>query len=287
MSVASRAFKSDSIRRRRFAKAGIVIASFGVAGLAAVIGSCKAEPLEASQPPLDISRYRLTFNEDFNTLDVSPRGPKTRWIAHTPWNGDFGDARFLDPRPGRPFTIKDGILSITMGKDDGHWASGLLAANNDKDTGFSQSGGYFEARAKFPHGSGVWPAFWLGSTGKPGQPAPEIDIVEYYGHDQASYMVTIHLWKDGKDLVGKTKQVFVTPGSLETGFHTFGVSIDPKAVNFYLDRHLMASMPSSPDFMRPCYPIVNLAAGGGWPIDQLPPASTMQIDYVRAYQLKN
>src|ERR1700730_935706 len=50
-------------------------------------------------------------------------GP-ARWIAHTPWNGDFGDTRFADPHPNGPFSMKDGILSITASKDrDGRWTS--------------------------------------------------------------------------------------------------------------------------------------------------------------------
>ncbi|WP_204271793.1 hypothetical protein, partial [Escherichia coli] len=53
-----------------------------------------------SAEPLDLTGYTLTFAEEFDSLSVSPWGPGSRWIAHTPWNGDFGDARFVDPRPG-------------------------------------------------------------------------------------------------------------------------------------------------------------------------------------------
>jgi hypothetical protein len=52
---------------------------------------------------IDLSHYRLTFAEDFNDLSVSPWGDgHSRWIAHTPWAGDFGDAAFTDPEPGFP-----------------------------------------------------------------------------------------------------------------------------------------------------------------------------------------
>jgi hypothetical protein len=76
--------------------------------------------------------------EDFNA-DTAPNrriesissvriGP-ARWIAHTPWNGDLGDAVFIDPEPKRPFKIRDGILSITASKEQrGKWMSGLIAA---------------------------------------------------------------------------------------------------------------------------------------------------------------
>ena len=38
--------------------------------------------------------------EEFDFFRVAPWkiGP-ARWTAHTPWNGDFGDAKFIDPGP--------------------------------------------------------------------------------------------------------------------------------------------------------------------------------------------
>ena len=64
-------------------------------------------------PNLSLKGFRVTFSEEFDKpLDVSPWGPGTRWIAHTPWCGDFGDARFADPVEGFPFTIENGILRI-------------------------------------------------------------------------------------------------------------------------------------------------------------------------------
>ncbi|WP_204331191.1 hypothetical protein, partial [Proteus mirabilis] len=75
-----------------------------------------------SAEPLDLTGYTLTFAEEFDSLSVSPWGPGSRWIAHTPWNGDFGDARFVDPRPGFPFTVEDGVLKIEARKNaDGAW----------------------------------------------------------------------------------------------------------------------------------------------------------------------
>jgi hypothetical protein len=120
-------------------------------------------------PSLNLDGFEVTFSEDFDgELDVSPWGPGTRWIAHTPWDGDFGDAAFADPVEGFPFTIEKGILRIEARKDDSlkdkwnrKWAAGLLSSNDPKGNGFSQQYGYFEMRAKLPAGAGVWPAFWL------------------------------------------------------------------------------------------------------------------------------
>ena len=138
-------------------------------------------------PDLDLSNYELVFDENFVTLDVSGRGPGTRWIAHTPWNGDFGDALFVDPTPDFPFMLENGILRIEARKgDDGIWRSGLLSSTDPSGQGFQMQYGYFEMRAKMPPGPGVWPAFWLIYNRSP-ESSLEIDVVEYYGLTPDSY----------------------------------------------------------------------------------------------------
>jgi hypothetical protein len=78
-----------------------------------------APPDTAGKKTLGLRGYELVFSEDFNgPLDVSPWGPGTRWIAHTPWHDDFGDAAFADPTPDFPFIIQNGILRIEARKDE-------------------------------------------------------------------------------------------------------------------------------------------------------------------------
>lgn len=235
---------------------------------------------------IDLGDYELTFDEPFDTLDVSPWGPGTRWIAHTPWAGDFGDATFIDPGPDGPFKVVDGILQIEMRLKGDRWQSGLLASTDRQSTGFLQSGGYFEVRAKLPGGPGVWPAFWLGSNAMEGIPSPEIDILEYYGHSSDAYLATTHVWHEGKSISGEAYRIKVPSGSLENAFHTYGVSIDEAKVVFYLDRRVVAIEPTKREYLQPMYPIVNLAAGGGWPIKGMKSPSVMHVDYIRAYRLK-
>jgi hypothetical protein len=84
---------------------------------------------------------RPTFTEDFNDLKVSAwKIGDDRWIAHTPWHGDFGDAGFTNPQPDFPFIVNDGMLRIEARKDaSGKWHSGLLASVDQWNDGFSQS----------------------------------------------------------------------------------------------------------------------------------------------------
>src|SRR6185437_796428 len=176
---------------------------------------------------IDVAKMQLTFNEDFNELDVSPWGPNTRWIAHTPWAGDFGDARFADPQKGVfPFTIENGMLRIEARKDqNGKWQSGLLASADPSGRGFSQQYGYFEMRAKLPPGKGVWPAFWLANIKDlKASTSVEIDIMEYYGHNPRDYQITTHSWALAPTAKPQHARRFVdVPANFLTeDFHTYG-----------------------------------------------------------------
>lgn len=234
--------------------------------------------------PLDMRNYVLTFDEPFDRLDASAWGPGTRWIAHTPWHGDFGDAQFVDPQPDGPFRVVNGILQIEMRRRDGRWTSGLLSSGDQRGNGFLQSGGYFEMRARFPGGPGVWPAFWLGSNAPDGKPNPEIDVVEYYGKFPTLYKATTHVWDHGQNVSGTAYDVVIPKFSLENQFHRYGVSIDPGNVIFYLDGKEVAREQSRPEYLHPLFLMVDLAAGGGWPILGMNDPSIMYVDYIRAYQ---
>lgn len=235
---------------------------------------------------IDPDRWALSFSEEFNDLDVSARGAGTRWKAHTPWNGDFGDARFADPRPGFPFTVQDGILRIEARKsDNGRWQSGLLASTAPTGEGFQQRFGYFEIRARVPRGEGVWPAFWLRSGGK--DTAVEVDIIEHYGHAPQRYTAAFHIWDRKEPAKSKHSHqwVAVTPGSLSTDFHTFGASVDPERIRYFFDRREVWSVPTPPELKLPFTILVNLALGAGWPIVNTPNPSIMEVDYIRVWNL--
>ena len=244
---------------------------------------------------LDLTGYRVTFNEEFNDLSVSAWGPAgadgMRWIAHTPWHGDFGDARFRDPTPDFPFTVKDGVLRIEARKQGERWASGLLSAVDPNGNGFKQQYGYFECRVQFPKGPGTWPAFWLmglkSLKGVPGNTGPrvnpEIDVVEHYGHWPWKFHYALHQWgRDGAESRHDEKR-FVVFGT-EEDFHTYGVLIDERYIILYFDG-VELHRENTPDSVRtPLFPLVNLALGPGWPTDKTPNPSYMYVDYVRVWQ---
>ncbi|WP_455274077.1 glycoside hydrolase family 16 protein [Rhizobium herbae] len=242
-----------------------------------------------AEETLDLQQFELTFEENFDHLDVSAWGENgSRWIAHTPWNGDFGDARFSDPIDGFPFTTKDGILSIEARKGpDSAWRSGLLASTNAKGQGFAQQFGYFEARMKLPPGKGVWPAFWLIGVDRSKYTA-EIDVMEYYGRAPYEFSMGYHIWRQGQGGVNSTggNWTKVDDGSLNNAYHSYGVEILPQKTTFYLDRKPIWNFDTPSEFHMPFYPLVNLALGSGWPIDETPNPSVLLVDYIHVYQRK-
>ncbi|MDV4181738.1 glycoside hydrolase family 16 protein [Rhizobium brockwellii] len=252
------------------------------------MGALPGQP-SVAQEPLNINGYQLTFEENFDSLDVSTWGENgSRWIAHTPWNGDFGDARFTDPAPGFPFTTDQGILKIEARKGaDGTWRSGLLSSVNPKGEGFSQQFGYFEARMKLPPGKGVWPAFWLIGLDRTKYTA-EIDVLEYYGRAPYEFSMGFHIWRQsqgGENTTGGNWKT-VPEGSLNNEYHTYGVDIQADKTSFYLDRQFIWSFDTPKEFHMPFYPLVNLALGSGWPIDETPNPSILLVDYIHVYQRK-
>jgi Glycosyl hydrolases family 16 len=268
-----------------------------VAGTALlIVNSLTAERLVAQTPsPSCALRPVLMENFDEETAPnrhietiASERIGPARWTAHTPWNGDFGDARFTDPLPqGGPFKISGGILSITASKDgEGHWSSGLIAAADAAGAGFGTRYGYFEARMKLPPGPGTWPAFWLAALRPAGSADGnvEIDVIEYYGQFTASYRSAIHVWyKDNSKTRGKDQEIKVPDRALVQDFHTYGVDISPQAIVIFLDGKQVWSQPTPVELDGPMYPLVNLALGSGWPIDKTPNPSTLLVDYVHVY----
>ncbi|WP_295808376.1 glycoside hydrolase family 16 protein [uncultured Nitratireductor sp.] len=259
---------------------GIALAmSFAIASVSS------QERLETEADRLTMDAMRLSFNEDFSSLDVSAWGPDTRWIAHTPWSGDFGGARFADPGERSPFRIEDGNLRIEAKRDaEGDWQSGLLASVDPKGDGFAQQYGYFEMRARLPEGPGVWPAFWLIGKDRSKFTA-EIDVIEFYGDKPDGYSSVVHVWhRDGRHYSRFNRNpVFkeASPGD----FHTYGVKIDRDWIRFYFDRAFIWKTETQEEHRQPLYILLNLALVDGPTKDAAPDPSHMIVDYVRAYRL--
>jgi beta-glucanase (GH16 family) len=245
---------------------------------------------QAAPPP----GYKLVFAEEFSeALSVSNWGsPKAKWMAHTPYAGDFGDAYFTgpnEPNTPSPFSVSNGILTITAYQDQknkNHWRSGLLSSVDTRGNGFSVALGYFECSMKLPSGAGVWPAFWLAGLNGVDRHrttnAAEIDVLEEYGVDSTIAHQVIHVWKPSGGQSYSTGKANTLQG-MTTDFHVYGCLIAKDFIHFYFDGLQIWQTPTPPEALEPLYVMVNLALGGGWPIDRTPNPSHLDIHYIRVY----
>jgi len=208
-------------------------------------------------------------------LSVTPWGPAgsggSTWIAHTPYSGDW--INFQDPSgPWLPFNIGNGYLTIRAQlESDGKYYGGLLSSVDPKGNGFSQKYGYFEMSAQLPSGLGTWPAFWLMDV--PGLLNPslnhhEIDILEAYGDGPGIMRSTLHYWDSSNSAGNWGLGLSAIQCSMYSGFHTYGMDIQPDFLTVYYDRvevmRFVNKIPNvTENFDRPLYVMVNLAIGGG------------------------
>ncbi|MBI5716111.1 MAG: glycoside hydrolase family 16 protein [Burkholderiales bacterium] len=299
-------------RRRDFLRR--VVAAGAGAACSAAAGLARAARSEAGAgrsfvPP----GYRPSFGDDFDDTDVSrinetarggrPGAPawrsRYRHERHTIINGEkqvYVDVDYAG-HPGKggapmrvqPFSIADGVLTITAERADERMAS-LLGGQRyvsgciTSELTHWQRYGYFEICARLPAGRGFWPAFWL--LPKSGTWPPEIDVFEGSGARPRGVHLGIIEKGRSKARPGK-RQV---DGVIDTtdGFHVYGAEWTAEDVRFFIDGQLQFE--SGPHQLHePMYMLANLAVGSkdpNWIPD--PDASTpwpgrFEIDHIRAY----
>jgi hypothetical protein len=266
-------------------------------------GGVKWNEGEPKKAPPAAAGMSLAFEDDFNgPLSISGTGVGARYGAHKPDHLDFGDIPFTDPGPDGPFFQRDSYLIIRA--DANKHTTGLISSINSKDaTGFTVMPPYYmECRLIAPNAVGTWPAWWTMTDefkdGKWGDKTDELDTIEAYGGEgpkspnaPTTYMVTPHMWgyrvgtrEDKSNPIDMTK-VGRGAGWAYTP-HTYGLLVKPGAFDFYLDDVKVLTLPASPRAeQNPSYFMVNLALGGGWPVDlsRYGNVVDMYVDYIRVY----
>ena len=156
------------------------------------------------------------------------------------------------------------------------YSSGLISTRG----GFTQKYGYFEMRARWSAGKGLWPAFWL-LPADGGWP-PEIDILEAHGDKPGIAFQSTHSSFKPKAVTRKA-----TIDGTGQEFHRYGALWLPDRVEYYIDGIRTETLPTPADMTQPMYILLNLAVGGAWP--GYPDATvkfpaTLDVDYIRAWR---
>lgn len=171
-----------------------------------------------------------------------------------------------------PPQVRDSALRNTR------YSSGLISTRSR----FAQTYGYFEIRARWSGGKGLWPAFWLLPAS--GKWPPEIDVLEAHGDKPRIAYHSVH-----SKMVKATTKTGKISGTGQD-FHVYGALWTPRSIDYFIDGVKTATLPTPADMHQPMYMLANLAVGGSWPGN--PDAATkfpatMQIDYIRAWRFKN
>lgn len=259
-----------------------------------------------STPTSDAARGKtLVWDDEFtDPVSVSREDAEHRYAAGKPeptGYSDFGDAIFADPSVGYGNVgtlarrwLRLGVSPVPSGFTDPQGydrthIGALLASAKPGGAGFSAQYGYFEARMLVPANSGTWPAFWMlpsSNLARPEQPVAEIDAVELYGHDPTSACDTSHSYSDGKNSGGVALCGKRFPSARQASqWHTYGVAVEPTRIRYFIDGRQVASAAQVLGGERPMFFLIDLAIGGGWPVQLsgTEQRAQMLVDWVRVF----
>ncbi|MER9924784.1 family 16 glycosylhydrolase, partial [Mesorhizobium sp. M0048] len=232
---------------------------------------------------LNLSGFKLSFSDEFNTLDVVPNNGIGKWFA--PVHAPAGAAKYMPPvGETNPFSVSDGLLTITMKQVDGAWQSGTMQTVNSAGEGFAQEYGYFEMRAAFHGGAGAWPAFWM-LPQDTSVTRPEVDIVEAYGGDPDGHHRAVHL-SNKESHAWESDYTRLADSMFDGAFHTYGARITTDWITMYYDGKELSRFPMSDFFRTPLYMLVTLSMYSSG-VEQASGTYKMVVDYVRAYAAPN
>lgn len=273
------------------------------------------EGIPKEDPP-GAAGMKLVYSDDFDgPLSISSTDSHAKYYDHKPPNGsqDFSSIPFTSFDSSKnPFSQVDTYLRIRA--DAAKNSTGLISSENNEATGFKVAAPcYFECRFIAPNARGMWPSFWLLSdymtdvkAGKDSNqiPVDELDVIEAYGGEGPGsptakdlYQITPHAWNQGtagtarsdadyKSLHNPTSPAkFGIPSTWYQTFHTYGVKITPETTTYYCDNVELGHHPTLPISKKtPFFFLVNLATGGGWPVDISRYGKVdMYVDWVRVY----
>jgi beta-glucanase (GH16 family) len=257
-------------------------------------------------PPAWVGKHPPVAGDWVKTLDENFDGntlSRDLWYTRTDdWDG-LSDQ--LQAYSADELVVGQGLLTMRYEKRTIHQYDDPTLPTRDFASSYlttygkwTQCYGYFEARIKLPTTRGLWPAFWLmpdrGKGSGPGRGdthngGMEFDIMEDLAEwGPGKYNVAVH-W-DGYDLDHQSWGSADTYyGRTPDGWHTWGLLWEPGKATWYCDGVKKAEFDSSRVGSVPGYIILNIQSGG-WAtkdIDTTHLPDKMEVDYVRAWQLKS
>lgn len=255
-------------------------------------------PAEGSKVPYLDGGWVNVWHDEFDgeTLD------ETKWtyeLGTGNWGWGNGE---LQNYTRSNTDVSNGTLKIQARREvlgSSQYTSSRIITKNKGDFKY----GRIQASIKLPSGRGIWPAFWMMPTHSVygGWPrSGEIDIMEYVGYSPNKGHTTVHTEKRN----GGNGQQIGTSYDLvnhHTEFQLFEIIWLPGIIESYVNGEKVAQFAYVPAFNQDgphhhTFPfdqefflILNVAVGGEWGglqgVDQDIFPTTMEVDFVRVYEL--
>ncbi len=269
------------------------------ASLLILVIACKPKTRSGEQAGSSesTSNYQLVWSDEFN---ISGMPDTAKWDYDTEGN-DAGwgnnEVQFYTKERIENTRIESGVLKITALKEEYqgyNYTSARLISKADWKYG------KIEVNAKLPRGRGTWSAIWMmpgGWSFNTGNwpDVGEFDIMEHVGHDLGVIHASAHSrdyqWQKGTQ---QTDTIHIK--DVAEAFHSYIWEWTPDVVRAYVDDVLYFEYrneglgASKWPYDKPFYLILNVAVGGAWGgmkgIDDDAFPQTMEVDYVRVFQLK-
>jgi beta-glucanase (GH16 family) len=244
--------------------------------------------------------YRLVWSDEFNAGGL-PDGSK--WAYDTfrnPMGWFNNELQYYAKERTQNSNMASGVLSITairerLSSAPDFGGQNFSSARLITQGKYSFTYGFVEVRAKLPCSLGTWPAIW--TLGIPADNWPvngEIDIMEQRGNsasDKATVLGTLHM--PAHYAGGGLSEARSLPDAC-TAFHKYQLTWTANQIQIGVDGvvHNTYAKPagataSTWPFDVPQFILLNLAMGGdlGGPVPAGFTSDSLQVDYVRVYQL--
>ena len=246
----------------------------------------------SSVSKINAQAYRLVWSDEF---DYTGSPETSKWdydIGGHGWGNN--ELQYYTDRTENA-KVEGGSLIITAALEsygENDYTSARLVTRNRGDWLY----GRIEVKAKLPEGRGTWPAIWMMPTDREygGWPnSGELDIMEHVGYNMGYVHQTVHTEAYNHTL-GTQRGGDIYVADVHQAYHTYAMNWYEDAIRFYVDNQLVFTFPkeSGSDkwpFDQRFHLILNIAVGGDWGgvegVDNTIFPQTMEIDYVRVYEI--
>ncbi len=238
-----------------------------------------------AQGPPPAPGYHLTFDDNFDALNLSPTGfGSYKWYPGIWWDSGL-------PLPSL-ISTNNGVLNLAWSRNGGSTNTTISTLSRDRSQGSTFRFGYFEVRMKWDVVNGAWPALWMlpKQAAQGAQHTGEIDIFEAQGSEPRTFNGTLHEWNGRTNLWSNDPNWYILPADNDfSQWHIYGLLWTPGQITWYYDNQKLFSASTPAIFDQQDYFLVlGMQEGANWSEGNLwqVTANTinMNVDWVRVWQ---